>query len=375
MKKIFTLCFIGAIMLCNTSVFSQTLNEHFENDSNVLAADCWQFLGTRFARNTGPTSSYVINSIGSVYALPPVSGDSIRIMRTPLLNVGSSLNVSFNYKLSNSLGPQQKRTIEVALTNNAGAIMQSFATINMNATTNNTTSVISFNQTYTVATPGIYRLAIIISGSTGGGNARISIDDFSESAISLGCPANSTLPVKLVSFSGNLNNGKVNLQWTVAENEMDDRFEVEKSVDGKAFKTAAVVFASTKPGAEAYSLNETMNTEKIYYRLKMFDKNQVINYSKTIVFEEKAATGGNNVKIINNPATDKLTLSFSSANNQPVEIKIYDFTGRLQMDQKTNAYKGNNLISLPLNSAFRTGMYAVEVINGQEKQTTKFLKQ
>jgi len=118
-----------------------------------------------------------------------------------------------------------------------------------------------------------------------------------------------------------------------------------------------------------------MNTEKIYYRLKMFDKNQVINYSKTIVFEEKAATGGNNVKIINNPATDKLTLSFSSANNQPVEIKIYDFTGRLQMDQKTNAYKGNNLISLPLNSAFRTGMYAVEVINGQEKQTTKFLKQ
>ena len=70
MKKIFTLC-IGAIMLFNTPVFSQTINEQFENDSAALDANCWQFLGMRFANNIGPTSSYLINGIGSLYALPP----------------------------------------------------------------------------------------------------------------------------------------------------------------------------------------------------------------------------------------------------------------------------------------------------------------
>ena len=38
MNKIFTLC-IGAIMLFNTPVFSQTINEHFENDSAALDSE------------------------------------------------------------------------------------------------------------------------------------------------------------------------------------------------------------------------------------------------------------------------------------------------------------------------------------------------
>src|SRR6476620_2824918 len=157
MKKFFTLC-IGAIMLFNTPVFSQ-INEQFENDSAALASNCWQFLGMRFATNSGPTSAYLINGIGSLYALPPVSSDSIRIVRTPLLNVGNSISISFKYKLSNTLTGQQTRFIQVALTTGVGVVMQSLATINMDRNTNNTTSTISFNQTFAINTPGIYRLA------------------------------------------------------------------------------------------------------------------------------------------------------------------------------------------------------------------------
>ena len=104
MKQIFTLS-IAAITLFNSRCFSQ-ISEQFENDSLPLAGNCWQFLGMNFAKNTGPTSAYLVNGIGSLYALPPVSGDSIRIMRTPLLNVGNTLNVSFIYKLNNTLTGQ-----------------------------------------------------------------------------------------------------------------------------------------------------------------------------------------------------------------------------------------------------------------------------
>ena len=374
MNKIFTLS-IGAIMLFNTPVFSQTINEHFENDSAALDVNCWQFLGMNFAKNTGPTSGYLINGIGSLYALPPVNGDSIRIVRTPLLNVGNSISISFKYKLSNTLSGQQTRFIQVALTTAVGVIMQSLATISMDQNTNNTASTISLSQTFAVNTPGIYRLAIITGGSTGGGNVRISVDDLSENATVIGCMQNVTLPVELMSFAGSLNNNKVNLQWAVAENENSDHFEVEKSTDGKEFTTAAIVMASSKPGTESYVINETMKSEKVYYRLRMFDNNKVVTFSKTLLFENKTITTGSGLKIVNNPAVDKLSLSFASTNNQPVEIKIYDLAGKMQMNQKINVYTGNNFVSLPLISSFKTGMYAVEISNGSERQTAKFVKQ
>ena len=50
------------------------------------------------------------------------------------------------------------------------------------------------------------------------------------------------------------------------------------------FMTAAVVMASEKSGTESYSLNEAMKSGKIYYRLRMFDKNKVVTFSKTFMF-------------------------------------------------------------------------------------------
>jgi len=106
----------------------------------------------------------------------------------------------------------------------------------------------------------------------------------------------------------------------------------------------------------------------------MFDNNQVVTYSKILVFLTKTAASSG-IKIITNPITDKLTLSYSSASNQSVEIKVYDLSGRIQLSQRMNAYEGSNLISLTISSAFKTGMYVVELNNGAERQTAKFVKQ
>jgi hypothetical protein len=50
-------------------------------------------------------------------------------------------------------------------------------------------------------------------------------------------------------------------------------------------------------------------------------------------------------------------------------------SGRMVMANKVNSLEGNNMISLPLNSTFKAGMYVVEVNNGTDRQTTKFVKQ
>jgi hypothetical protein len=183
------------------------------------------------------------------------------------------------------------------------------------------------------------------------------------------------LPVKLMSFQGNLNNSKVTLNWTTATNEIAERFEIERSSDGINFSTKGLVFASDKQGNESYMFNETINNNsKIYYRLKMYDKSQKIDYSRILVFQTKTYTT-KEIKIFNNPVTDKLTFGFQSDNNQPVEVKIIDMAGRIQLSQKFTAYQGSNLVSVPLTSAFATGTYVLELSTGPEHLSTKFTKQ
>jgi hypothetical protein len=227
----------------------------------------------------------------------------------------------------------------------------------------NTENVVTDGSFTTLFTPYDMNMLVVVKSSAG------CIDKV------MFVPNTSILPVTLVYFQGNLENNKVTLHWKVAQNELSDRFEVEKSTDGKNFTTTGSVTATDKSGPEDYSFTETTGADKIYYRLKMYDRKGLSAFSKTLVFQTENYTSANRIKIINNPATDKLTMSFSSTNNQPAEIKIYDLVGRLQMNQRMNVYPGSNLVSLPLSFSFKAGVYTVEVNNGTERQTAKFVKQ
>jgi hypothetical protein len=184
------------------------------------------------------------------------------------------------------------------------------------------------------------------------------------------------LPVHLISFQGNMNkNNKVTLNWTVADNETANSFEVERSTDGRNFTTIGVVFASEKIGTENYMFYETYTgSEKVMYRLKMIDKNKEADYSKILVFGAKTIVT-NDIKIIGNPVNDKLTFSYTSTATQQVSIKVYDMSGKTILNNKINSLDGNNLISLPLSSTFTKGMYVVEVNDGAVIKTAKFIKE
>jgi len=58
-----------------------------------------------------------------------------------------------------------------------------------------------------------------------------------------------------------------------------------------------------------------------------------------------------------------------------VDVKVYDMSGRIVLKNKVNSLEGSNVISLPLSSTFKAGMYVVEVNNGTELLISKFVKQ
>ena len=187
----------------------------------------------------------------------------------------------------------------------------------------------------------------------------------------------SVLPINLVSFQGNINkNNKVTLQWRIENNETTDQFEVQRSHNGTEFKTIGIVFASEKKGIEDYLFYETINSfDKVMYRLKMIDKQNDVSYSKILAFQTKLTTSNNNITIIGNPVNDKLTFNYTAYTSQIIDVKIYDMSGRIMMSNKITSLEGNNIISLPLASALKASMYLVEVNNGTDIQTAKFIKQ
>jgi hypothetical protein len=372
MKKFFTLFSLVTLSFFANKTFAQ-INENFENGFAPLQADCWQFIDMIHATNP---SGYVINGNGSAYSTPPVSSDSLRIMRTPFLDFGTVVDVSFVYRLSGNLTGQATRFIKLDLVNSAGVIVQTLDSISIsNAATTSTL----YSQTIAVNIPGVYRFSLSLGGKSGGGSVRTSIDDLNVNAPVIGCDdvvVNKLLPVHLISFQGNMNkNNKVTLNWTVADNEIANNFEIERSVNGRDFTTVGVVFASEKMGTENYMFYETTSgTDKVMYRLKMIDKNREVNYSRILIFQLKSTTT-NNIKIIGNPVNDKLTFSYTSASTQMVDVKVYDMSGRVVLNNKVNSLEGSNVISLPLSSTFKAGMYVVEVNNGTELLSSKFVKQ
>jgi hypothetical protein len=369
MKKFFTPCLLALLTFHTQS--SAQINENFDNGFDVLEANCWQFPSMQYA---SAPAGYVISGNGSPYSEPPVNSSSVRIMRTPFLFVGSTIDVSFLYKLSENLNGMSSRYINLELVNPSGSVIQTLANINL---TNTTATTMSFSQTFTVNVPAAYRLAITMGGNNGLGNARLSLDNLVVDSYLLGCDPNAVpLPVHLISFQGNLNkNNKATLNWTVADNETVSHFEVEKSVNGIDFTTVGVVLASEKFGTENYMFYETVSgNDKVMYRLKMIDKGHDIDYSRILVFNTKTIIS-NAIRIIGNPVNDKITFSYASSATQMMDVKVYDMSGRIVLTNKLNSAEGNNIISLPLASTFKTGMYVVELNDGTVRQSTKFIKQ
>ena len=229
MKKISTLC---ALVLFSAFSYAQTINETFENYSNAteLTDKCWSLSGVGLTKTTGITGN------SSLFITPTTSAgtstnSNIGQIVTPYINLQAGVDLTFKIKLSNKLSTQATRTIQASLLDFSGVYSPVLVTLTLDKNS-------SFTSAYTVTVPitasGIKKLVIDITGK-GDGNSYLFVDDLTYlSTYNYNAPyacgsAPVILPIKLTSFSGSLVNNKVQLKWTVTENETGDRFEWKKA--------------------------------------------------------------------------------------------------------------------------------------------------
>lgn len=181
------------------------------------------------------------------------------------------------------------------------------------------------------------------------------------------------LPLQLTSFQGNVNNGKANLLWSVAQNETGYSFDLEKSTDGVKFSTDAIIFTTTKGGTENYSYKESID-QNSYYRLKMTNKDNSISYSKIIRLTANENSLDNNIRVLQNPVGSSLQFSYSTTNDENTTVNVYSGTGVKMLSKQVQSQKGSNTYMLNIDAKMSKGIYLLEVTNGGERSITKFIK-
>ena len=176
------------------------------------------------------------------------------------------------------------------------------------------------------------------------------------------------LPLKLLSFSAK-KDGKTNLlQWTSANEVNVDRFEVERSSDGKDFSAIGKV----KAGLSNYSFTDDNPLKATnYYRLRMVDKDGQFTYSSVRSINN---SGTFSVSIYPNPAKDKLKVNVESDKKANLQIQIISQDGKPLISKQWNLNEGTAIKTLNV-STLQSGNYFLKITEGDKKQiVVKFEK-
>lgn len=159
------------------------------------------------------------------------------------------------------------------------------------------------------------------------------------------------MPVHLISFTGRQQAEKIKLQWTVENEQNFDRYEVERSLNGRSFYKAGLVKANN---ARQYLYTDNTPLTKNYYRLKLLDKDGKYNYSKVVTVE---LTDNNKFIIYPNPATNSIQLQFNKIITAKVNIEISDAAGKVVIRQNVSA---NGTAIMLSTSKLTAGIYIVK---------------
>lgn len=174
------------------------------------------------------------------------------------------------------------------------------------------------------------------------------------------------LPVELVSFVGEFENGNVFLVWKTSSELNNERFILERSVNGIDFIALyAVEGAGTTSVPQEYSYTDQHPISGTnYYRLKQIDFDQAVTYSR-IISVEATDQPGPPITIFPNPSdqSDIIQIMLKGiVSGTPAEVSITSASGHSIQLFRTIVDDFNQIrIDPSISSTMAIGVYLVSV--------------
>ena len=180
-----------------------------------------------------------------------------------------------------------------------------------------------------------------------------------------------TLPVKLLSFDGQLQQQQAKLTWTIDSDKDVRHFELQHSTDGSSFTSVRKM----QPAGNSYSIaHQPYSSGKQFYRLKVVEKNGTSFYSKTVLL----ITGNSSSYMMGLQSTivqQQAVINLWSAQNQAAQTSLYDASGKLLAQQQQQILRGDNQLKVTTQHLAQ-GIYFLHVYTADGiRQTLRFIKE
>lgn len=174
---------------------------------------------------------------------------------------------------------------------------------------------------------------------------------------------NFPLPVTLNSFTATAKDCNAHLYWSTSNEINFSQFELQKSTDAVHY-TSIETIASKCNGSNACSYSLTINQAeaKIYYRLKMVDKDGGSTFSKSISVSNACFTK-NQLQVYPNPVNnqeDILVKFETDTEYKQASLLIYDAYGKEVLNKNIALTNGINQFRLPSRN-YANGAYSIKL--------------
>jgi photosystem II stability/assembly factor-like uncharacterized protein len=182
------------------------------------------------------------------------------------------------------------------------------------------------------------------------------------------------LPVELTSFTANVSEGNVQLNWTTATEINNQGFEIQrKTADDQYITIGHVNGNGTTTEAKQYSYSDAPEVGKYYYRLKQIDFNGTFEYSNEVfatIISPLEFTLDQNYPNPFNPITN---ISFTLAEPSFVKLSIYNLLGEeVQVLKNESMNAGTYNVGFDAVS-FPSGMYLYKIETSQFSSVRKMM--
>ena len=210
----------------------------------------------------------------------------------------------------------------------------------------------------------VQAIAPIATGTAVNWSVEIQQDDFTyqdnqvdnNSAQGRVTVAENSLPVTLTTFKASEQEGEAYISWATTEEVGFDRFEVQRSLDGKSvsFTTVGKVSAkgvNGKGSSYSFTDRDAQKGQLLYYRLKMIDRDGTSEFSHI----ESLALSGVTVSVYPNPARNFVTVNAT----EPIRsLELINLAG--QGMNKTR-YSGDRKVETLQLGNTPSGVYQVKI--------------
>lgn len=205
---------------------------------------------------------------------------------------------------------------------------------------------------------------------------RILMDDESDAFLGINNiqvgPTGVVLPLTLISFSAELEEDAVRLNWKTAQEYNVSHFEIEYSDDGREYNKIGEVASSSNGDGNYTYLDNVLRSSMRYYRMKMVDQDLTYTYSHTIFVRQEAAV---QMSLYPNPASSVVHLTLPKLERGSTQIRVLNMQG-MPVNTTTLTSQGQATVASINVSGLPAGTYFIQVISSNAvKHRTSFIKQ